>query len=1812
MSWGQPWTEDFNSDLASSYTTGTQTLTTGDWYTVSVFEEDAANSYGGSGAAARINDDTGGASLRTPAMNTVETVSFYYRELNSGGGTFSVERSYDNSSWTELATQSFSGTSFTQFTYDVNDDASQVYIRIVSDNQAGHLIIDEFSVTAYTVSGPTLTTSESSLTGFTYEEGNGPSGEQSFDLTGSDLDGTDVTITPPTNYEISLSSGSGFQSTAITLSSYDGSTTPVYVRLKAGLSAGTYNSETITVSGGGATDETVTCDGEVFPPTFTLSTSSLTGFTYEEGSGPSAEQSFDLDGSGMDGSDVTVTPPTNYEISLSSGSGFQSTAITLSSYDGSTTPVYVRLKAGLAVGTYNGETIDITGGGADAVSVTCDGEVTPLIISSEDFESCPPSDWIIYSVASSEDWTCGSGYEEINNYNADEAADDWLISPAINLDNYTSEILTFETYKQYADDGISNPETKLYYSTDYSGSGDPSSSTWTELTYNYPNDDSQTWTASGDVDLSGITGSSVYIAFQHVSSGTGGGSTSLWRVDNFEITGTSATPCSEPANQPTALDLNDNTTYNSIDGSFTASTGTPAAHGYLVVRSESSTLSTDPQDATSYSAGDALGGGTVVYSGSSTSFTATGLSESTQYYFFVFAYQNTACSGGPDYLTTSPLSGDETTATGPAISLGTLADFGDVCVESTAGPHSFSLDGTNLTTDDIQVGALSGFEYSTSSGGPFTSTLTISGHGGGTYSTTIYVQFTPVSDIVYDGNIPVSGAGITGTENCAATGTGLALPTITSTTPGSVCNSGTVDLSATASAGTLNWYDVASGGSSLYAGSTFTTPSISSTTSYWVDATDGNGCTSDRTEVVATVTTTPSITSSLTASGTTGNAFSYTITGTESPTSFDATNLPDGLSINTSSGEISGTPTTAGTTDVTISATNACGTGSETLVIEITEFTYNAGDYRSTADGSFSTDNPTGTTDYWEYFDGSSWGTTPSDDGPAHAGTTPARIIVKHVVSCSDNASKTYNDIVVRSGGALSLTEVDIPPVAAEFVAAGKSIEVMNGGELIIQGDIDLPGDASFIVRDGGTLTIDHSNMDNVHPMWDGVENYEAGSTVKILDWDFGASATVASLVNIANAIANNAEGYKFGYLIYDIDAGIEDWAVIGGGIGIIDLVYNDFTIDNAGSGYCGGITNRSGTNGYVVNGNLIINSGSFNFSATYSGDEFEHQAYINGDFEFNSTGNLIMHRNGNNTATTLTKTTGSFVHFKGDVTVNSAATFTNELAADNTRMYMVINGSGTEADPQLLDIGVTSGMTGINTYITNNTFAKLASNNWIFNGISGLTTGITLETGSSMHFGWADDGTTPLTITMPGGAVGTNTITTETGTALYMTHAQGLDDGTNLTNGNVQQFAQANRSFNQTADFWYVGKENQVTGNGITTASTNKLLGVDMSAPTLETTLSNDITTSGKLILKSGVLKTTDTELFTLEDNATVHTDVAGTNGEPGSHSSWVDGPFKKVGDDAFVFPLGENIWGPIGISAPSVVTDEFVGEYFNVAYTDIVNIEATMDHVSNQDYWDITSVVGSSLPTVTGYWKDDRYGIADIANVVIAHYDVDIWKDMGSQNASGTTTDGSVQNSDAFSFFSPITLGFKDETLPVELIDFDAVRVGEYVDVSWTTASETNNDYFTVERSADGKRFEFVTDCQGAGNSNAQNNYMITDYTPYDGISYYRLKQTDFDKAYAYSNIVAVRGVDELNSPDINIWQEKSGLFVEVINQQKDSECYIRIVDITGRILYNKRHEKASEIININLDTNDIAEGLYNVTVISGDKIKTRKFVW
>jgi hypothetical protein len=169
-------------------------------------------------------------------------------------------------------------------------------------------------------------------------------------------------------------------------------------------------------------------------------------------------------------------------------------------------------------------------------------------------------------------------------------------------------------------------------------------------------DDFSTIRAEQALDLSLTTATSLKIIIR-IDNNAG---TEYIRFDNVSVVELAA--CAAPADQATVLTLSPNS--SEISGSFTEASSSP--DNYLVVISTASTLSSDPVDGTTYNIGDAIGGGTVVTKLSLTTFSATDLTQGTQYYFYIFSY-NTICNGGTKYNLTSPLTGNTTTAVTPDI-----------------------------------------------------------------------------------------------------------------------------------------------------------------------------------------------------------------------------------------------------------------------------------------------------------------------------------------------------------------------------------------------------------------------------------------------------------------------------------------------------------------------------------------------------------------------------------------------------------------------------------------------------------------------------------------------------------------------------------------------------------------------------------------------------------------------------------------------------------------------------------------------------------------------------------------------------------------------------------------------------------------------------------------------------------------------------------------------------------------------------------------------------------------------------------------
>lgn len=220
------------------------------------------------------------------------------------------------------------------------------------------------------------------------------------------------------------------------------------------------------------------------------------------------------------------------------------------------------------------------------------------------------------------------------------------------------------------------------------------------------------------------------------------------------------------------------------------------------------------------------------------------------------------------------------------------------------------------------------------------------------------------------------------------------------------------------------------------------------------------------------------------------------------------------------------------------------------------------------------------------------------------------------------------------------------------------------------------------------------------------------------------------------------------------------------------------------------------------------------------------------------------------------------------------------------------------------------------------------------------------------------------------------------------------------------------------------------------------------------------------------------------------------------------------------------------------------------------------------------VTSVASLSVTKYNGPTEDATYNPLDATSLV--------WYPQASIT-TGTAYGGRYLEF-TISSFSEFWIHGNTGVLPIELLSFDAEPVNHTVNLTWQTASETNNDYFTVERSRDGNTVESIDTIDGAGNSTTLIDYQTTDPLPFDGSSYYRLKQVDFNGHFTYSEWKNVM----METPEmIKVFPNPSdGNIYLTLTGDADVLWTTTVVDITGQIVYETVAPRAeSQQVKLNI---------------------------
>jgi hypothetical protein len=217
--------------------------------------------------------------------------------------------------------------------------------------------------------------------------------------------------------------------------------------------------------------------------------------------------------------------------------------------------------------------------------------------------------------------------------------------------------------------------------------------------------------------------------------------------------------------------------------------------------------------------------------------------------------------------------------------------------------------------------------------------------------------------------------------------------------------------------------------------------------------------------------------------------------------------------------------------------------------------------------------------------------------------------------------------------------------------------------------------------------------------------------------------------------------------------------------------------------------------------------------------------------------------------------------------------------------------------------------------------------------------------------------------------------------------------------------------------------------------------------------------------------------------------------------------------------------------------------------------------------------------------------------------------WTPLGAlQPLTATTPFRVTGSSPATNLNNTFTVTDETQTLPVTLTSFTGKAFESEVKLTWKTASEKNNDHFSIEKMDDEQSFYQIGQISGSGSSLTIKEYTFIDAEPKSGTNYYRLKQVDYDGVFSYSKIIAV--IFEGEAKPVSIYPnpvENGTLFFG--NMQKTSMVCVR--DFSGKILFTAIVEPTDNLASLNIDDFGLATGLYHLTITQSGKNYIKKFV-
>lgn len=403
---------------------------------------------------------------------------------------------------------------------------------------------------------------------------------------------------------------------------------------------------------------------------------------------------------------------------------------------------------------------------------------------------------------------------------------------------------------------------------------------------------------------------------------------------------------------------------------------------------------------------------------------------------------------------------------------------------------------------------------------------------------------------------------------------------------------------------------------------------------------------------------------------------------------------------------------------------------------------------------------------------------------------------------------------------------------------------------------------------------------------------------------------------------------------------------------------------------------------------------------------------------------------------------------------------------------------------------------------------------------------------------------------------------------------------------------------------------------------------------------ISGNTTINSELLLTSGLITPSSSSVVVLLESGAVSTPSAG------SAKSFINGKLYKVlaNGQTFTFPIGKGTrWrsGSVNnVSQSGSVTWDM--EYIQSAATGAIasapaprnnpvdnftSADPLVLRMSTSEYWRVSdgSATSNGRTAVVGLsWGTESLVSANLAQreaLKVMSWNGTNWTNNGGTNfqpgGAHTQSRGTFESTSTLTFSENIvTLGSTEvaNPLPVNLVRFAGRLEGSIASLDWKTASETNNDYFEIQRSSDGLEFVGIgkVSGMGMGTTNLATEYFFEDRGLMKGNNYYRLKQFDFDGKSSYSKVIVL---DYDGSTPLNVFlypnpTNAQNVNLELINPSAEY-VNIRILDVTGRVSFQTTINADQLESNISLKTEELKSGVHVVEVIQGTQRVTKRLV-